>query len=83
MSYEVQIHKKAAKKFDALRDEDLKARLKEVFVLLSDPFSLDTVKLRGETKMYRTRIGKYRILFILDNKIVNIFDFGTRGKIYK
>lgn len=83
MSYVVHITKKATKKFAGLRDADLKARLKEAFALLSDPFNLDTVKIKGGTKMYRTRIGKYRILFILEKQIVLVFDFDTRGKIYK
>jgi mRNA-degrading endonuclease RelE of RelBE toxin-antitoxin system len=80
---QVLIHKKAKKKFDNLSDNDLKARLREAFKLLSDPFSLDTIKIKGEEKTYRTRIGRYRILFILEEQTVYIVDFDTRGKVYK
>jgi mRNA-degrading endonuclease RelE of RelBE toxin-antitoxin system len=80
---EVLIHKKAKKKFEGISDMDLKQRLKETFKLLSDPFSLDTIKIKGEERTYRTRIGKYRILFIIEEKIVYIVDFDARGKVYK
>lgn len=80
---QVFIHKKAQKKFDRLVDEDLKARLKEAFKLLSDPFGLDTIQVKGEDQTYRTRVGKYRILFVLDSDVVFIVDFDVRGKVYK
>ena len=80
---QVLIHKKAQKKFEKLSDTELKERLKDAFKLLSDPFSLDTIKIKGEEHTYRTRIGKYRILFIIEDKSVYIVDFDTRGKVYK
>jgi mRNA-degrading endonuclease RelE of RelBE toxin-antitoxin system len=80
---QVLIHKKAKKKFDNLLDADLKERLRDAFKLLSDPFGLDTIKIKGEEKAYRTRIGKYRILFLIEEQTVYIVDFDTRGKIYK
>jgi mRNA-degrading endonuclease RelE of RelBE toxin-antitoxin system len=80
---QVLIHKKAKKKFDNLLDADLKERLRDAFKLLSDPFGLDTIKIKGEEKTYRTRIGKYRILFLIEEQTVYIVDFDTRGKIYK
>ncbi|MFH2023199.1 MAG: type II toxin-antitoxin system RelE/ParE family toxin [Candidatus Micrarchaeota archaeon] len=80
---QVLVHKKAKKKFERIADSDLKERLKDAFKLLSDPFSLDTIKIKGEEHTYRTRIGKYRILFIIEDKTVYIVDFDTRGKVYK
>jgi mRNA-degrading endonuclease RelE of RelBE toxin-antitoxin system len=80
---QVLVHKKAKKKFEKIADSDLKERLKDAFKLLSDPFSLDTIKIKGEEHTYRTRIGKYRILFIIEDKTVYIVDFDTRGKVYK
>lgn len=83
MWYQVFIHKKIKKKFDRIRDQVLKNRLKDVFMLLSDPFALDTIKIIGEEDTFRTRIGKYRILFILQKNAVFIIDFDIRGNIYK
>ena len=81
--YQVLIHKKAQKKFEKLGDEQLKERLKEVFKLLSDPSSLDTIKIHGEDNTYRTRLGKYRIMWIKETDCVYIVDFDVRGRIYK
>jgi mRNA interferase RelE/StbE len=83
MKFTVLVHKKALKKLEKLSDEDTKDRLKEAFKLMSDPYSLDTIKISGEENVYRTRIGKYRILFIKEGDMLYITDFDTRGKIYK
>lgn len=83
MSYTVLIHKKAQNKLDKIREEELKTRLKDAFKLLSEPFSLDTIKISGEEHTYRTRIGKYRILEIIHEGIVYIVDFDVRGNVYK
>jgi len=83
MVLQVLIHKKAQRKFEKLDDNDLKERLREAFRLLCEPFSLDTIKIQGEEGTYRTRIGKYRILWILEDGIAYITDFDVRGKIYK
>lgn len=79
----VLIYKKAQKKFDKLKDEELKARLREAFGLLSEPFDLDTVKIQGSEDTYRTRIGKYGILEMIQNGSVYVVDFDIRGKVYK
>ena len=83
MAYELLIHKKAQKKFEALGDSELKKRLAEVFGLLSEPFTLDTIKLQGQPNGYRTRVGKYRILMKIEGNTVYIVDFDVRGKVYK
>lgn len=83
MGFEVLIHKRAKSKLDKLKDSGLKGRLTEAFGLLSDPFSMDTVKIHGEEHTYRTRIGKYRIIHIIEGGTVYVVDFDTRGKIYK
>jgi mRNA interferase RelE/StbE len=83
VAYEVFIHKKAERKLDKIREAGLKGRLTDAFRLLSEPFSLDTVKMEDEENTYRTRIGRYRILWVLDNEAVCIVDFDTREKAYK
>lgn len=83
MGFQVLMHKKAKSKLDKLKDSSLKERLSEAFNLISDPFSMDTVKIHGEEHTYRTRIGKYRVLCIIKGGTVYIVDFDTRGKIYK
>ena len=82
LPFEVLIHERAKKKLEKT-DDLLKSRMKQAFKLLSEPFSLDTIKIKGEEHSYRTRMGKYRILFFIEGKTVHIVDFDTRGKIYK
>ena len=83
MAFEVYIHKKAERKLDKIRDIGLKERLKNAFKLLSEPFSLDTVEMEDEESTYRTRIGRYRVLWVLEKGVVYIVDFDTREKAYK
>jgi len=33
--------------------------------------------------IYRLRIGKYRIIFILEKEIIKILDIDTRGDVHK
>ena len=82
MLFEVFIHAKAKKKFERM-DEALGHRIRGALRLLGEPFSLDTIKIRGEDHKYRTRIGKYRILFFIRGKNIYVVDFDARGKIYK
>lgn len=83
MVYEVFVHEKARRKFGKLKDAVLKERLRELFKLLSEPFNLDTVKIKGRESVYRTRIGKYRVLEKIEGGTVYVTDFDHRGKIYK
>lgn len=83
MPFEVLIHKRAQRKFDKIREATLRGRLKAAFLLLSEPFSLDTIRMADEEDTYRTRIGRYRILFVMDRETVWIVDFDTREKAYK
>jgi mRNA-degrading endonuclease RelE of RelBE toxin-antitoxin system len=83
MQFTVILHVKARKKLMKIREEDIRLRLEEAFRLLSDPFNLDTVKMEGQEGVYRTRIGKYRIISVIERGVVHITDFDVRGKIYK
>ncbi len=77
------LHKNVQKKFEKLVDTELKERLREVFGLLNEPFVLDTIKIQGQEHIYRTRVGKYRVLEVIEDGIVYVVDFDTRGKVYK
>lgn len=82
MGFKVFIHHKAKRKLGKC-EKEVKERLDGVFGLLTDPFKLDTVRIKGKEGVYRTRIGKYRILFKIKEGGTYIMDFGTRGKVYK
>ena len=46
------------------------------------PFTrLDIKKLKGKEKIFRIRIGRYRILFILSKNKIYVSDIEVRGKV--
>ena len=66
--------------------ENYKNKIKEILTVLKDnPYAYPYKKIRGETNLYRIRIGKYRILYEISkeyNKIV-ILKVDKRERIYK
>ncbi|MFQ6121247.1 MAG: type II toxin-antitoxin system RelE/ParE family toxin [Methanosarcinales archaeon] len=80
----LEFHKKFADKFKKLNKKEQKRIYKRLLLLENFPFiSLDLKKLKGYKNMYRLRVGKYRIIFILmDNKVV-LYDIELREKSYK
>jgi mRNA interferase RelE/StbE len=43
----------------------------------------DIVKMSGGKNEHRLRIGKYRVLFRIEDNMVTVKTIGTRGQIYK
>ncbi len=84
MSFEVILHPQAAKFFRKLPLEEqnrVKIRLNE----LKSPFKIPSVKLKGRKSVYRTRVGQYRILFIVqeDKALVIVLKIDKRSRAYK
>lgn len=82
MDYKLQISKKSLevlKKLDRPKKEEI---IKVFNKILKDPFSFKP--LRYELKgLYRARIGKYRIIFRIDNDVVFIESIEHRKKVYR
>jgi mRNA interferase RelE/StbE len=49
------------------------------------PESGDIKKMRGQAikRLYRLRVGRFRILFIREEDVIKVVDIDTRGDIYK
>ena len=49
------------------------------------PSKGDVKKMKGQKlkNIYRLRIGKYRIIFIMEKEWIKILDIDTRGGVYK
>ena len=45
----------------------------------------DIVKLKAKKvkNLYRLRIGKYRVLYVLENEMIKVLKIDTRGDVYK
>jgi len=83
--YDILFTKQAAKFVRSL-DEGYRNKLREIFEELRiNPFSWPYKKIRGETNLYRIRVGVYRILYEinrLESKIT-ILKIDHRSKIYE
>ncbi|MEM6395672.1 MAG: type II toxin-antitoxin system RelE/ParE family toxin [Bacteroidota bacterium] len=53
--------------------------------LESDPRPTGCKRLRGETSLWRIRVGDYRVIYSIDDeiKIVLVTKVGSRGDVYK
>ena len=54
-------------------------------VMKADPFAGDVARLKGSLEGWRLRVGRWRVLFMVDHekKAVLIAGLGPRGDIYK
>lgn len=74
---------KAAVKFLKKQDRPQQERLLRAINKL--PYEGDIKHLQGYDRLYRLRVGGYRVLFSKDTevKIVNIQNIDNRGQVYK
>ena len=79
MTYEVIIKPSARKDLDKLPDKELKRIIARLEQLRVNPRPIGVQKLSDENG-YRLRSGNYRILFILNDKIKNIFIYRIKHR---
>ena len=65
---------------DRVTQERVKDKLKE---LAADPFNIRTSKPLVGSHKRTCRVGAYRILFVIEGKILLVSDVGPRGQIYR
>jgi len=82
--YTVILSKKAAKFISDLPDT-YKAKIMDILeILQTNPYGYPYKKIRGETNLYRIRVGRYRVLYEVDkscNRVI-ILKVDTRESIY-
>ena len=84
MVYEIIFTHRSAKFIEAL-PQSHRQKLREITESLgSNPFSYPYRKIRGETNLYRIRLGKFRMLYEIDEKEkrVVILKVDKREKVY-
>jgi mRNA-degrading endonuclease RelE of RelBE toxin-antitoxin system len=72
-------------RFIASLDSKIRQTLKDrLLALQADPYSTkNVIKMKGSSEIYRLRMGKIRIIFIIKkNAEVEIIDIDYRGNIY-
>jgi len=82
--FKVFIEEKASKELEKL-PEKLKKRIIEKLKILEKGFSynLDIKKLKGLQNHYRLRVGKFRILFYLEDLNIIVYKIGKRESVYE
>ena len=83
--YEVEINKKVRKKdLPSIPSKDLARIIERIKELASNPYPTGAVRLKGREE-WRIRQGDYRILYIVEEKIVTVFvvKVGHRREVYK
>lgn len=85
MKYTVNIRPAAIKSISKIEKNTQKKILERIDFLEIDPRHHGNIKLSGEENAYRTRVGKYRIIYeIYDAEVlVSVINVDHRKDIYK
>ena len=76
------ISSRAQRQLDKLPDKMFDIIFSRIRKLADDPFGPQSKKLK-DWKMWRIRVGDYRILYTVENKNLIILSVGHRKEIYK
>ncbi|OGL45001.1 MAG: hypothetical protein A2149_00005 [Candidatus Schekmanbacteria bacterium RBG_16_38_11] len=80
--YKIEFSKPAVKDYMKL-PKDYKVLVDLALLKLSEGLPVDIKPLRGEKDIYRLRVGRYRILFLIIEDTLVITKIGPRGDVYK
>ncbi|MFC1483217.1 type II toxin-antitoxin system RelE/ParE family toxin [Candidatus Margulisiibacteriota bacterium] len=81
--YELVITNPASKDIKPIPKNQLKKICETMRNLLDNPISAKSKKLAGSKRSYRIRVGDYRILYSISNKVITIFAIGHRKDVYR
>ena len=84
-SYKLEIGRTAEKQLRQLEKAAQKRVLQKVLALAHDPLPPGSRKLAGEDDAYRIRIGTYRVIYRIDNRVITVFvlKIGHRRDVYR
>ncbi|CAN1213394.1 Plasmid stabilization system [Tumidithrix helvetica PCC 7403] len=85
MSYEIQILPKAVRQLKALSIEVRQDISLTIQSLANEPRPIGVKKLSGEKDIYRVRVGNYRVLYKIIDKVlvVVVVSVGHRREVYR
>jgi mRNA-degrading endonuclease RelE of RelBE toxin-antitoxin system len=80
MNWRLQIAKRAEKSLANFPARDQQRILAALEFMGTNPFIGDIVRLRGEPKTWRRRVGNYRILFDVDpiKRVIDVVEIARR-----
>jgi mRNA interferase RelE/StbE len=85
MSYRIQLSKRVRKQLDSLPSSVFERVDVHITALRDDPRPNGAKKLKGFQRMYRVRVGEYRIVYELDDTAqeVRLVDVDHRKDVYR
>jgi len=84
-SYNIQWKKSAEKDLLNINHQQISRIIKSVESLIKNPFPNQSLKLHGTNKLYRIRIGDYRVIYQVNSNenILTIFYVRHRKDVYR
>jgi mRNA interferase RelE/StbE len=79
--YNIEWKENALRELEKLESSISRRILKKVEELSENPFSRDIKRLKGSND-FRLRVGDYRIIFSIENSLIQILKVGHRKNIY-
>ena len=86
MIFKIEIHREALKFLMKIDKKNRTKIIQKIKELAKDPFPKYSLKIKGwKEKLYRIRVGEYRILYYVDESTSTIFIFKVdkRSRVYK
>ena len=85
MKYTVKIRPSAQKSLAKIEKKFTQKIIEKIDSLANDPRHHGSIKLSGEENAYRTRVGKYRIIYEIfdDQVLVSVINVDHRKDIYR
>lgn len=82
MRYRIEIKEEARQQLRALSKEQ-RRNVGRRLDMLQENLGGDMKKLAGKTHEYRLRIGKFRVLFMLERDLINVYRVSDRKEVYE
>ena len=79
--YDIKWKEHALQNIEKLESSITRRIIKKVDELSENPFSKDIKRLKGSND-FRLRVGDYRVIFSIENNIIQILKVGHRKNIY-
>ena len=83
--YEVRLARRAVRSLADLQRRDLKRMRAAIDLLAENPWPPNCVALQGETGVHRVRVGDYRIVYEVFDRVleVQVVRIGHRREVYR
>jgi mRNA interferase RelE/StbE len=84
-SYEIEFQPSVRKDFRKLSPDNASRILPRIEELAQDPFPPQSIKLKGSDRLYRLRVGDYRIVYEVDIDAcrISIYHVRHRREVYR